>query len=401
MDSLNIRRFGTVLGRLLVAVLAVLILGVLTALPALAAGSGTWTLTGSLNVARADFTTTLLQNGQILVVGGRNSNYTPLASAELYNPSTSTWTTTGSLHTARYDHTATLLQNGQVLVAGGYWMDRSTYTKVPLASAELYNPTTGTWMTTGSLHTARVQHTATLLQNGQVLVAAGYNQNNSPPYLASAELYNPATGTWTTTGSLSTARVYHTMTLLNNGQVLVAGGYRNDPLKGAVALASAELYNPSTGKWTYTGSLHTARWSHSATLLQNGEVLVAGGESFGSGGTTNVFASAELYNPSTGKWTTTGSLNQARYEQAETLLQNGQVLVAGGNTGVFVGLSSAELYNPSTGKWTTTGSMTTVRRGNTMTLLQNGQVLVAGGQMARAIFLRARNSTIRLQGPGR
>jgi N-acetylneuraminic acid mutarotase len=108
-------------------------------------------------------------------------------------------------------------------------------------------------------------------------------------------------------------------------------------------------------------------------------VLVAGGESF-SGTTTHTFASAELYNPATGTWTTTGSLHTARYEQTAALLTNGQVLVAGGNTGVFVGLSSAELYDPARGTWTTTGSMKTVRRGHTMTLLQNGQVLVAGGE---------------------
>jgi Kelch motif protein len=128
----------------------------------------------------------------VLVVGGRDNNYTPLTSAELYTPATRTWTTTGSLHTARYDQTATLLQNGQVLVAGGYWMDPSTYSKVPLASAELYNPATGTWTTTGNLHTARYEQTAALLQNSQALVAGG----NTGAFvgLASAELYNPSTG---------------------------------------------------------------------------------------------------------------------------------------------------------------------------------------------------------------
>ena len=226
----------------------------------------------------------------------------------------------------------------------------------------------GTWTPTGNLIANSDAAFLTVLQNGQALAASA----------SGAELYTPSTGTWTRTGSMNAARNDFTATLLTNGQVLVAGGYRNDPLKGAVALASAELYTPSTGTWTYTGSLHTARWSHTATLLQNGEVLVAGGEILGKDGRIS-FASAELYNPATGTWTTTGSLHTARFDQTAALLQNGQVLVAGGNTGVFVGLASAELYNPSTGKWTTTGSMTTVRRGHTMTLLQNGQVLVAGG----------------------
>jgi len=158
----------------------------LPAVPTLAAGSGTWTLTGSLHVARADFTATLLTNGQVLVVGGRDTLYTPLASAELYNPATGSWTSTGSLHTARVQHTATLLQNGQVLVAAGY---NDNISPPFLASAELYNPSTGAWTSTGSLHAARLEHTATLLQNGQVLVVGGLDSNYN--VLASAELYTP------------------------------------------------------------------------------------------------------------------------------------------------------------------------------------------------------------------
>jgi N-acetylneuraminic acid mutarotase len=145
--------------------------------------------------------------------------------------------------------------------------------------------------------------------------------------------------------------------------------------------------------------LHTARWSHTATLLPNGEVLVSGGETLGPNGRIS-FASAELYDLATGTWTITGSMSQSRFDHTATLLQSGQVLVAGENTGVFVGLASAELYNPSTSTWTTTGSMTTVRRGHTMTLLQNGQVLVAGGQMARATSSPARNSIIPPPVPG-
>jgi N-acetylneuraminic acid mutarotase len=361
--------------------LIVLVLGALTilpAVPALASGSGTWALTGSLHVARADFTATLLQNGQVLVVGGRDTSYTPLASAELYNPSKGTWTSTGSLHTARYYHTATLLANGQVLVAGGYWVDGS-YTPVPLTSAELYNPATGRWTLTGSLHAARVQHTATLLQNGQVLVAAGYNENISPPFLASAELYNPSTGAWTTTGSLHAARIYHTMTLLATGQVLVTGGY-NVTSSTINILASAELYNPTKGSWTLTSRMHAARTGHTATLLTTGQVLVAAGEN------NTQLTSAELYNPATGSWTLTGSLHAARVQHTATLLQNGQVLVAGGQNGTTF-LTAAERYNPSTGAWTTTGSLHTARLNHTATLLQNGQVLVVGGQDSNYNFL--------------
>ena len=342
--------------------LIVLILGAfigLSAVPSLAAGSGTWTLTGSMHVAREDATATLLQNGQVLVVGSESS------SAELYNPATGSWTTTGSMHTPHNAASATLLPSGQVLVAGG--SDSSG----PLASAELYNPATGTWTLTGSMHTARYQHNATLLSNGQVLVAGGYNENVSSPFLTSAELYNPSTGTWTLTGSMHTARIYDTMTLLTDGQVLVTGGYNTTSTINI--LASAELYNPATGKWQLVGSMHTARTGHAAALLASGQVLVAAGES-----SSSFLTSAELYNPSTGKWTLTGSLHAARDQHTATLLSSGQVLVAGGQNGTIF-IADAELYSPSTGKWTVTGSLHTPRIEHTTTLLPNGLVLVAGG----------------------
>jgi N-acetylneuraminic acid mutarotase len=360
MKSLKLL-LATVMRPRLFTGLLVFFLGVLTVFPAapvLAAGSGTWTLTGSLHVARAYFTATLLPSGQVLVVGGGGT------SAELYNPATGSWTTTGSLHTGRDNPSATLLPNGQVLVAGGN-------SNGPSASAELYNPATGTWTTTGSMHTARYQHTATLLQNGKVLVAGGYNETLSSPFLTSAELYNPSTGAWTTTGSLHTARIYDSMTLLTNGQVLVTGGYNTTSTINI--LASAELYNPTTGKWVLTGKMHTVRTGHAAVLLASGQVLVVAGENYSSS-----LTSSELYNPATGTWTLTGNLHAARNEHTVTLLSNGQALVAGGQNGTIF-IASAELYNPSTGAWTTTGSLNTPRIEHTETLLQNGQVLVAGG----------------------
>jgi len=291
------------------------------------------------------------------VAGGYDGGY--LTSAELYNPTAGTWTSTGSIKNSRESHTATLLPNGQVLIVGGYNLGY-------LTSAELYNPTTGTWATTGNLNTGRTNHSATVLANGQVLVAGGFGGTGA---LTSGELYNatPVVGTFSATGSLNTGREEHQAILLPNGQVLVMGG-----LNGLTYLASVELYNPATGAWTSTGNLNVARQRFTATLLPNGQVLVAGG--YGISG--NYLASAELYDPTTGIWTVTGNLNNSRGDHTATLLLNGQVLVTGGDIPLY---ASCELYNPSTGTWTTTGSLNTSRMHHTATLLPNGRVLVAGG----------------------
>ena len=193
-----------------------------------------------------------------------------------------------------------------------------------------HNP--GTFTATGSLTTARGHDSATLLDNGLVLIAGGYCNSGD---LSSAELYNPETRTFIATGSLITARDSHTATLLNNGLVLLAGG------EGSYdELSSAEVYNSATGTFIATGSMTTARYLATATLLNNGQVLIAGGT-----GSIGFLSSAELYNPATGTFTSTGSMITARYHYTATLLNSGEVLIAGGNNGSF--LSSAELYEAS------------------------------------------------------
>jgi hypothetical protein len=251
-------------------------------------------------------------------------------SAELYDTATGTWSRTGSPISPV--GAATLLQNGKVLVEGGYYSNNARDT------AQLYDPAAGTWSITGDLNTARLFHTATLLPNGKVLVAAGSGGGAFPN---SAELYDPATGTWSITGSLNAARSFHTATLLPNGEVLVAGGIGG--VNDDSSLKSAELYDPATGKWRSTGNLNTARCFHTATLLPSGKVLVAAG-STSSSSDPDPTIDAEMYDPTTGTWSYTGTLNTARILHTMTLLPNGKVLVAGGWDYDFDALSSAELF---------------------------------------------------------
>jgi N-acetylneuraminic acid mutarotase len=257
-----------------------------------------------------------------------------------------------------------------VLIAGG-----TGSTSKP--SAELYVPASGRWQATGSLTARRFYHAAVLLNDGRVLVAGGFGSESYGPALSSAELYDPATGTWSATGSLAQARGFHTMTLLPDGKVLVTGGSEQpeDDVEGDALLSSAELYDPATGTWTSVGSLSTGRAWHSATLLPNGRVLVVGG----AGIDIALSASAELYDPATRAWLPTGSMKSPRRWHTATLLDNGEVLVAGGYHQLLGIQYASERYNPATGTWSVTSRMNVDRYRHTATLLPNGTVLAVGG----------------------
>ena len=342
--------------------------------------------TDSMKAVRAYHTATLLPNGNVLIAGGVSSDLDfsmPILNgttnnSEIYDPTSQKWEQTGSLNVKRLSHTATLLTNGQVLVAGGFCNGHL------ISSAELYDSDTGKWTPTGTLNTRHQNHTATLLQDGRVLIAGGYGPIAGSYYpIADAELYNPTTGMWTMTGELNNERANHTAKLLHDGTVLVVGGENHNLL----SLSSAELYNPVTETWTLTGNMNVARAYQTATLLPNGKVLVTGGV----GASYNILSSCELYDPSNGTWMVTDSLKTARTGYCAVLLPSGQVLVTGGthaySTGAFGALlSSAELYDPTIGKWTSAGSMKSERYLHTMTLLPNGKVLIAGGMKVSLTF---------------
>lgn len=270
------------------------------------------------------------------------------------------------MRTSRAFHTATRLLDGKVLVTGGLANDRIDG-KV-LSAAELYDPATGSWTATAPMTKARWGHTATLLPDGTVLVAGSYRSGLDP--IASAELYDPRTRTWSDTGNMTRGRGGHTATLLPNGKVLVvSGGAEDTEIEGGPRSASAELYDPSTGDWTATTRMVEARIGSTATLLLDGTVLVAGGD----GG----FTAAELYDPRTTKWTATGSMADGRFGHTATLLLDGTVLATGGCACSEPGASaSAELYHANTGEWAGTGSMALARINHTATALPSGRVLV-------------------------
>ena len=312
------------------------------------AGAPAWTATGGMIEDRFQDTATLLPDGRVLVAGGVHATKDPqgvLASAELYDPSSGSWTATGNMPTPRQFHTATLLPDGKVLVAGGTGSNNVTGSNSALASAELYDPRSGSWTATGNMVTPRMFQTATLLPDGMVLVAGGTadpggDTGGGGPPLASAELYDPNSGSWTATGNMVTPRQFHTATLLPDGKVLVEGGLGSNSASLKPPLASAELYDPGSGSWTATGNMVTPRQDFTATLLPDGKVLVAGGLHSGV-----LAAAAELYDPGNGSWTATGGMVAPRADFTATLLPDGKVLVAGG-FGADPPVLAAELYDP-------------------------------------------------------
>jgi hypothetical protein len=309
--------------------------------------TGQWTLTGALNIPRSDPTATLLSDGRVLVVGGDSGGSTPqsvgfLGTCELYDPATGTWSKTGNLNTPRDGATATLLQSGEVLVAGG--VDNSDEA---LDTAEIYDPGNGTWRYTGSFGGARFYHAATRLADGKVLIVGGSSDDFFLTAIGGASLYDPVSGTWSPAGGLYTPRAQPTATLLSNGNVLVAGGFNNvydaSPTSYHLSYALADVFDP-IAQWSATAPMHARRYGHTATPLSNGQVLVVGGYDLNA--TANL-ASSELYDPATATWHGAAAMHDARSGHTATLLSDGRVLVVGGYATGNAALRSAEILQPA------------------------------------------------------
>jgi N-acetylneuraminic acid mutarotase len=333
-------------------------------------------------------TATLLLDGRVLIVGFGAT------SPEIFDPRTGKFTSTGPSVTTLDMAPATQLVDGRVIFAGG-----SDGTKT-VATAQIYDPATGKFTATGSLNTSRMGHTATLLLDGRVLIAGGssiggtamvqavtmaYRPGSAghgggpvtmtgPAMLASAEIYDPKTGKFTVTGSMTTGRDAASATLLTNGRVLIVGGGN----EGSAAVGSAEIYDPKTGKFSRTGAMLTAGYGFTSTLLPDGRVLI----SAGNDGNGPIY-SLEIYDPKASKFSAAGTVGPKRGFYTSALLADGRVLISGGydttapKTAGY--LATCELYDPATGKVSPTGSMMAGRLAHSATTLLDGRVLVAGG----------------------
>jgi hypothetical protein len=291
--------------------------------------TNTFTPAPGMDAKRVGHTATLLPNGKVLIAGGFNGDY--LSSAIVFDPATGNFTPTGRMTAPRSEHVAVLLGSGKVLVAGGVG---TGYTF--LASAELYDPATGEFAPTGSMTTPRESHTATLLENGRVLVAGGHKDRRAAmTVFASAELYDPATGTFAATGSMTTVRHKHGAALLADGNVLIVGGSDKRDWHGRYN--TAEIYDSARGVFRPARAMKGARFklANAVVTLANGKVIVAGGS-----------RDVELYDPTTDAYERVdGHFDTARFFSAATLLRDGRILITGGYDEQNVATARSWIYN--------------------------------------------------------
>jgi hypothetical protein len=312
----------------------------------------------------------LLGDGRVVVFGEGRTGIDPagpVTQVEVFDPNTKTFAPLATLSESRTGFTATALENGQLLLVGGY----STSAEggaTSTADVELLDPQTGAFTSTGSMAAARSVHTATLLADGRVLAIGGQTVvNGDSVALWSSEIYDPGTGSWSDAGSLATHRSLYSTTLLPDGRVLLAGGWDEE----GNDLSSVEVFDPATGAFVAAGDMLGARRSPAAALLRDGRVLVVGGYVGNS-----VLSSAEIFDPTTGLSTATGSLRTERHDASALVLRDGRVVIAGGANLIGEPLST-EIYDPATGSFAP-GASATYGHGGPGVALRDGRVLLTG-----------------------
>ncbi len=319
----------------------------------------TWSSTGLMSANRSAHTGTTLNDGRVLIVGGRNGGlgYT---SCDIFDPATNTFSATASTSTPHTSHAAVALSDGRVLVTGG-WDFSSQTSGAAFDASEIFNPATAQWTTVAPMQSTRRMHTLSLLSDGRVLAAGGYNSSGN---LSTAELYDG--NGWTNANPMGTTHYLHQAINLQDGTILIIGNDVSNP-------RVTEVYNPGTGTWTTTGPLHTDAIYRGNTRLGDGRVITCGG-----GLPNNEYSAVcEIYDPTSMTWSPTTSLNVAR--------SNGKnCAVTVGNFAVVIGGDAAadtnpEIFNPLTAVWKKTPAIPKLRFEATTNVLNNGQVLVAGG----------------------
>jgi len=349
--------------------------GIAALLPTISAVAQSIATTGNLPSPQRNAVSVLMRSNAVLVVGGIGPS-SRLTSIAMYDPSSGSFSNVANMD-APYD-SATLLDDGSVLLAGGGNFVSTGSGVDVLTTAQLYDPSTGSLSNTGPTLQGVISPTTVRLTDGRVLLAGGkiYNQGGAPT--AAAELYDPSSGTFSFAGLMTTPRYNHTATLLQDGSVLIAGGSASAVTGNP--LASAELYDPASKTFNSINAMNTAHADHTATLLADGHVLIAGGSNRPNTARNSVTSIAEIYDPATRAFALTGPMQAPRGFHQAVLLNNGEALVAGGDDTLHV-LASTELYDPTSGTFAT-GPMMSVPRSNFVaTPLGNGDVLLAGGLM--------------------
>jgi galactose oxidase-like protein len=323
--------------------------------------SGTWNMAGVLLLPANNSVT--LNDGRVLVVGSRSPG-----SSQMWSPATQRWTPVSSAPITFFPFTYVpiVLNDGRVLVTG--WCQAGC---VGRANAEIYNPVTNTWVIPLSqMAVSRYQHAVSKLADGRILITGGCNALACASATTAAEIFDPRLVRFTTVAPMLMARADHTSTLLSNGKVLVTGG--------GYPGTENESYDPATNRWSVNAPMNASRLVHTATLLANGKVLVTGG--IGDYGVP--LRDAEVFNPATGAWSVVPSMAYLRAYHQAVRLPSGKVLVVAGQSIIgrqWTVLATAEMFDPVTNQFLSTGSMANARTSFGLSLLLDGRPLAVGG----------------------